>query len=415
MAVTGQHRSLQCSVLIVGKALQMVLRVQPLRMAVVGKLMFALQLLFLRQEAMWFLRRAAEWAVCHNLRVNPSRSLFGGLHNPHPLPMFRRSLLGAATVAAVSAVVSPAVFAADDVWPKLKPINLIVPFSAGGNVDFQSRLIGQKLSERLGQTVVIDNVPGAGGVLGVSKAIAAKPDGYTLVMGFDGPVSVAQLVNKAVKYDAEQDLAPIGLVSIAPVVLMARPGLPAQSMQELIDMAKAQPGKITYGTSGVGTVLHLAMEMVQQRAGVQMVHVPYRGGAQITNDVMGGQVDTGYMVTTSATPLVHQGKLHALGVTSAQRIDAIANVPTFSETPVLKGLEINTWTGLLAPKGTPAPVMQRLATELRTVLQLPEVQQRLKDGGATPGTRTLEDFAQFLKQEKATYTAIVQSAKIEQE
>lgn len=282
-------------------------------------------------------------------------------------------------------------------------------------MDFQSRLIGQKLSERLGQTVVIDNAPGAGGVLGVSKAIAAKPDGYTLVMGFDGPVSVAQLVNKAVKYDAEKDLMPIGLVSVAPVVLMARPGLPAQNMQELIDLAKAQPGKITYGSSGVGTVLHLAMEMVQERAGVKMVHVPYRGGAQITNDVMGGQVDTGYMVTTSATPLVNQGKLHALGVTSAQRIDSIAKVPTFSETSVLKGLEINTWTGLFAPKGTPAAVVQRLATELGAVLQQPEVQQRLKDGGATPGQITLGDFAQFLKKEKASYAAIVQSAKIEQE
>ena len=305
--------------------------------------------------------------------------------------------------------------ASGDAWPQAKPINLIVPFSAGGNVDFQSRLIGQKLAERLGQSVIIDNVPGAGGVLGVSKLINAKPDGYTLVMGFDGPVSVAQLVNKAVKYNAEQDLAPIGLVSIAPVVLMARPGLPAKSMQELIEMAKAKPGTVTYGTSGVGTVLDLAMEMVQERAGVKMVHVPYKGGAQITNDVMGGQVDTGYMVTTSATPLVNQGKLQALGVTSAQRIASIPNVPTFAETPVLKGLEINTWTGLFAPKGTPAPVVQRLATELAAVLQQPEVQQRLKDGGATPGTLTGDAFAQFLKKEKATYAAIVQSAKIEQE
>ncbi|HEY4664166.1 MAG TPA: tripartite tricarboxylate transporter substrate binding protein [Comamonas sp.] len=329
--------------------------------------------------------------------------------------MLRRTLISTAVVALASVAATSTAWAAGGAWPQLKPITLIVPFSAGGNVDFQSRLIGQKLSERLGQTVVIDNAPGAGGVLGVSKAIAAKPDGYTLVMGFDGPVSVAQLVNKAVKYDAEKDLMPIGLVSVAPVVLMARPGLPAQNMQELIDLAKAQPGKITYGSSGVGTVLHLAMEMVQERAGVKMVHVPYRGGAQITNDVMGGQVDTGYMVTTSATPLVNQGKLHALGVTSAQRIDSIAKVPTFSETPVLKGLEINTWTGLFAPKGTPTAVVQRLATELGAVLQQPEVQQRLKDGGATPGQITLGDFAQFLKKEKASYAAIVQSAKIEQE
>jgi len=282
-------------------------------------------------------------------------------------------------------------------------------------VDFQARLIGQKLSERLGQSVLVDNVPGAGGVLGVSKAINAKPDGYTIVMGFDGPVNVAQLVNKAVKYDAQRDLLPIGQVSVAPVVLMARPGFPAQNMQELIALAKAQPGKITYGTSGVGTVLHLAMEMVQERAKVQMVHVPYRGGAQIINDVMGGQVDTGYLVTTSATPLVQQGKLHALGVTSAQRIDSIPNVPAFAETPVLKGMEINTWTGLFAPKGTPAAVITRFAAELDAVLKTPDVQQRLKDGGATPGSGTPAQFAAFLKKEKAAYAAIVTSAKIEQE
>lgn len=328
--------------------------------------------------------------------------------------MIRRSLLSAAAVAAVFVGAAPAALAAGG-WPAAKPITLIVPFSAGGNVDFQARLIGQKLGERLGQSVIVDNVAGAGGVLGVTKAINAKPDGYTIVMGFDGPVSVAQLVNKAVKYDAERDLAPIGQVSVAPVVLMARPGLPAKNMQELIAMAKAQPGKITYGTSGVGTVLHLAMEMVQERAGVQMVHVPYRGGAQITNDVMGGQVDTGYLVTTSATPLVNQGKLNALGVTSAKRIDSIPNVPAFAETPALKGMEINTWTGLFAPKGTPAAIVTRLAAELDAVLKLPDVQQRLKDGGATPGTGTPATFTAFLKKEKAVYSAIVTSAKIEQE
>lgn len=328
--------------------------------------------------------------------------------------MNRRNLLSAAAWAAVSMGAAPCALAAD-AWPTAKPITLIVPFSAGGNVDFQARLIGQKLGERLHQSVIVDNVPGAGGVLGVAKAINAKADGYTIVMGFDGPVSVAQLVNKAVKYDAERDLAPIGQVSVAPVVLMARPGLPAKNMAELIALAKAQPGKITYGTSGVGTVLHLAMEMVQERAKVQMVHVPYRGGAQITNDVMGGQVDTGYLVTTSATPLVQQGKLQALGVTSAKRIESIPNVPAFTETPVLKGLEINTWTGLFAPKGTPAAVVTSLAAELDAVLKQPDVQQRLKDGGATPGHGTPAQFAAFLKKEKAAYAAIVTSAKIEQE
>lgn len=329
--------------------------------------------------------------------------------------MFRRSLLSLAAAATVSVVVTGPAAAAEPVWPQAKPINLIVPFSAGGNVDFQARLIGQKLAERLGQSVVIDNVPGAGGVMGVSKAINAKPDGYSIVMGFDGAISVAQLVNKAVKYDAEKDLVPIGLVSIAPTVLMASPSLSAKSLPEFIAYAKAHPGKVTYGTSGVGTVLHLAMEMLQERTGTKLVHVPYRGGAQIINDVMGGQVDSGVLVTTSATPLVKQGKLQALGVTSQQRLESLPQVPTFAETPALKGFEINTWTGLFAPKGTPAPVVSRLATELAAVLQLPDVQQRLKDGGATPGTGTPESFMAYLQKEKASYTAIVRSAKIEQE
>ncbi|MEG0921298.1 MAG: tripartite tricarboxylate transporter substrate binding protein [Comamonas sp.] len=325
----------------------------------------------------------------------------------------RRTFVAAALLAVAG--LSTTAMAAGKDWPQAKPITLIVPFSAGGNVDFQARLIGQKLGERLGQSVVVENVAGAGGVLGVNRAVAAKPDGYTLVMGFDGPVSVAQLVNANVKYDAEKDLEPIGLVSVAPVVLMARPGLPAKTMQELIDLAKKEPGKITYATSGVGTVLHLAMEMVQERAQVQMVHVPYRGGAQITNDVMGGQVDTGYLVTTSATPLVNKGKLEALGVTSAKRIDSIINVPAFTETPILKGLEINTWTGLFAPAKTPATIVNRLAAELDAVLKTPEVQQRLKDGGASPGTGTPATFAAYLKKEKATYSAIVKSANIQQE
>lgn len=329
--------------------------------------------------------------------------------------MFRRSLLCAASLTAAGAFSLTAAQAAPAAWPALKPITLVVPVSAGGNVDSTARLIGQKLGERLHQSVVVDNVPGAGGVLGVSKAVSAKPDGYTVLMGFDGPVSVAQLVNAAVKYDAERDLLPVGLVTTAPVVLMARPGFPAKTMTEVIALARSQPGQLTYATSGVGTVLHLAMEMVQERAKVKMVHVPYRGGAQITSDVMGGQVDMGYLVTTSATPLILQKKLAALGVTSAGRIDAIADVPAFSETPALKGFDINTWTGLFLPAGTPEPIAARLAKELDVVLHMPEVQQRLIAGGATPGKGTPASFNVFLQKEKAAYAQVVKSANIQQE
>lgn len=316
---------------------------------------------------------------------------------------------------AAAGLSAPAAFAAGDAWPSAKPITLIVPFSAGGNVDTTARLIGQKLGERLHQAVVVDNVPGAGGVLGVSKAVKSSADGYTLLMGFDGPISIAQLVNSAVKYDAEHDLTPVGLVSIAPVVAVARPGLPAHNISELIALARTKPGGLTYATSGVGTMLHLAMEMLQERAKIKLVHVPYRGGAQITSDVMGGQVDVGMLVTTSATPMIQQKKLEGLGVTSAKRIDSIPSVPTFGETPELKGFDLNTWTGLFVPAKTPQAVVTRLATELDAVLKLPDVRKRLEEGGATPGSGTPAGFAKFLQKEKAGYAQIVKSAHIQAE
>lgn len=325
----------------------------------------------------------------------------------------RRTFVAAAALAAAG--VSAPALAAGDAWPAAKPITLIVPFSAGGNVDTTARLIGQKLGERLKQSIVIDNMPGAGGVLGVSKAVKAPADGYTLLMGFDGPISIAQLVNSAVKYDAEKDLTPVGLTTIATVVAVARPGLPAHNLSELIALARSKPGSLTYATSGVGTMLHLSMEMLQERAKIKLVHVPYRGGAQITSDVMGGQVDVGMLVTTSATPMIQQKKLEGLGVTSAQRIDSIPNVPTFGETPELKGFDLNTWTGLFAPAKTPQAVVTRLAAELDAVLKMPDVKKRLEDGGATPGSGTPASFAQFLKKEKAGYAQIVKSAHIQAE
>ena len=326
---------------------------------------------------------------------------------------FRRSFVAAAALLAAG-FTAPAAFAAD-AWPAAKPITMIVPFSAGGNVDTTARLIGQKLGERLKQPVVIDNVPGAGGVLGVSKAVKAPADGYTLLMGFDGPISIAQLVNSAVKYDAEKDLIPVGLTTIAPVVAVARPGLPAHNLNELIALARSKPGSLTYATSGVGTMLHLAMEMLQERAKIKLVHVPYRGGAQITSDVMGGQVDIGMLTTVSATPMIQQKKLEGLGVTSVKRIDSIPQVPTFGESAELKGFDLNTWTGLFVPAKTPQAVVTRLATELDAVLKMPEVKKRLEDGGATPGTGTPASFGKFLQKEKAGYAQIVKSAHIQAE
>ena len=180
-----------------------------------------------------------------------------------------------------------------------------MPFSAGGSVDVTARMLAQRLSDRLKQSVVVENVGGAGGTIGVSKAVNAAPDGYTLVMGADSPVAIAKLVNPAaVRYDTLKNLAPVGLVNTAPMVLVARSGLPASTLAEVLKLAREQPGKLSYATSGVGTVLHLAMELIKDQSRVFITHVPYRGGAQIVTDVVGNQVDLAVLVSVTATPYI---------------------------------------------------------------------------------------------------------------
>ncbi|MDR0227006.1 MAG: tripartite tricarboxylate transporter substrate binding protein [Burkholderiaceae bacterium] len=332
----------------------------------------------------------------------------------------RRRLVVAAALAAAAGFTACAAPAAQGgkaarpgkSWPGAGPITLIVPFAAGGEVDAMARLIGRKLSERLRQCVVVDNVPGAGGVLGVSKAVKSPADGYTLLMGSDGPVGIAQLLSSSVRYDTQRDLVPVGLVAVAPVVAVARPGLPAHHLQELIALARSRPGALSYATVGAGSLPHLAMEMLQERARVRMIHVPYRGSAQILSEVMGGQVDVGMLAAASATPLVRQKKLVGLGVTSAQRIEALPGVMGFGEVPELKGFELNAWSGLFAPAGTPEAVVARLSSELVQVLQMPEVRKALEEGGVTPGDGSAAEFAGFLSREKASYAQIVKSANM---
>lgn len=304
---------------------------------------------------------------------------------------------------------------AQPAWPTAKPVTIIVPFGAGGSVDVTARLVGQKLAERLKQTVVIENVTGAGGTIGVAKAVQAAPDGYTLVMGADSPVAITKLVNPgAVKYDALKDLAPIGLVTTAPMVLVARPGLPAHTLAEVLKLARAQPGKLTYATSGVGTVLHLAMEMVKEQAKVDIVHVPYRGGAQIVTDVMGNQVDLAILVSVTATAGVAGGKMQGIAVTDDKRLASLPNVPALGESPEFKGFDIVAWTGLFAPAKTPAAVVERLNQELNEILKSDEVRAKLAEQGAVGGNGGAAAFAGFVQREQERYGRIVRSANIKE-
>ncbi len=300
-------------------------------------------------------------------------------------------------------------------WPSAKPITLIVPFTAGGSTDGIARLVGQKLSERLGQSVIIENAAGGGGTIGIAKAVLAAPDGYTLVLGVDSPIAITKLINPAaVKYDALKDLAPIGLINTAPMVLMARPDLPANTFTELLALARAEPGKLTYATSGIGTVLHLTMETIMHQANIDLLHVPYRGGAQVITDLMGGQIDLAMLVSGSAIPAVLSKKVKGIVMTDDQRLPSLPDVPALAETPEFKGFKMISWSALFAPAGTPQDIVTRLNQELNQVLQASDVQAQLATQGALPGSGSAQDFAEFVKNEQARYERIVKTANIKE-
>ncbi|MBB3177693.1 tripartite tricarboxylate transporter substrate binding protein [Variovorax sp. Sphag1AA] len=309
----------------------------------------------------------------------------------------------------------PGAALAQAAWPSAKPITLIVPYSAGGSVDFNARLVATKLGERLKQTIVIENVSGAGGAIGVAKAVNAAPDGYTLVAGPDSVIAIGRLINpSAFKFDPLKDLAPVGMLNTAPMVLVARPGLPVKNFPDFVKLAKASPGKYNYATSGVGTVLQLAMELLKERTGIYVTHVPYRGGAQIATDVIGNQVDLAMLVSTSAIPHVGANRLNALGVTSEKRLEALPNTPSFSEMPGLKGFSMVSWTGIFAPAATPPAIVNRLNQELNAVLKDPEIRAKLQEQGALPGSGSAEELGQFVRAEYARNQKIVQSANIKE-
>jgi tripartite-type tricarboxylate transporter receptor subunit TctC len=314
---------------------------------------------------------------------------------------------------ACAALAFAATATAQVAWPQAKPVTIVVPFTAGGSVDATARLVAQKLGERLKQSVVVDNVAGAGGTIGVGRVAAAPPDGYTLVMGADSPIAIARFVNPAaVKYDPLKDLVPVALVNTAPMVIVARPGLPANNLADVLKLARAQPGKLSYATSGIGTVLHLAMELIKDQAKVFITHVPYRGGAQIVTDVVGSQVDLAMLVSVTATPQVQAKKIKAIAVTGGKRLATLPDVPTVAETPGLRGYDVVSWTGLFAPAGTPPAVVERLNRELNEVLRAEDVRAKMAEQGALGGSGSAADFARFVQREQERYGRIVKAANI---
>jgi len=307
------------------------------------------------------------------------------------------------------ALVAGAAQAQTQTYPT-KPIRWIVPFPPGGSTDLLARVVGQKLTESWGQTVVVENRGGAGGTLGAAEAARAPADGYTLFMGAIHH-TIATSAYPKLPYDFQRDFAPITIVAIVPNVLVVNPSIPAKTVPELIAHAKANPGKLTYGSAGMGTAHHLIGEVFNSRAGVDILHVPYKGSSPAVSDLIGGQISVMYDTVASCLPHVKAGKLRALAVATAKRSSALPDVPTIAEA-ALPGFEVTTWFGALAPAKTPKELVTKLNAEMVKILNMPDVQKRLLESGAEPVGDTPEQMAARIKKETEEFGKVVKQAKI---
>ena len=301
-------------------------------------------------------------------------------------------------------------------WPAAKPISVVVPFAAGGAVDYAARMVVTKLGERLGQSMVIDNVAGAGGVVGTAKVARATPDGYTLLVAPDSTIVIAPLVTPdAVKYDPLKDLVPVGLINITPLILVASPGLPVNNFAELLRYARANPGKLNYASPGVGNLLHVAMEALLQQAGINIVHVPYKSTPQIVSDLIGNQIELALLVPSTGLPHIKGGKIKALGLTVNERLTASPEIPPLSDSPELKGYYVTTSIGLFVPGKTSPAIVERLNRELNAVLSSTEVRKPFEEQAATIGKGSGADYAEFLRKELVRNAVVVKAANIKGE
>lgn len=292
-----------------------------------------------------------------------------------------------------------------------RPITLVVGYPPGGSTDLTARTVGAALAQRLGQPVVIENIGGAGGTLGAAKVAQAAPDGHTLLLGSNNEMAIAGLVQASPRYDPLRQFTPLGVVASQPMVLVASSSAGVRDIDGFISTARRNPGRFSFGSSGVGTALHLAGEMVKQQAGIFVVHIPYRGVAPLTNDLIGGQLEFGVFVLSSGLPHIRSGRVTALGVTSAQRAAAAPEIPALAEHPALKGLELTSWFGLWGPAGLPAGPAQRLRSALQETLAMPEVRRKLEESGATMAAPGLS-LAALQAQEIEKIRRVVDFAKI---
>lgn len=295
-----------------------------------------------------------------------------------------------------------------------RPIRLIVPFAPGGVTDTSGRLVADALGKRLGQNVVVENKAGASGNIGTQAVATAAPDGYTLVLGFDGTLVINPHVFASFPFDPVRDLAPIGKIGDATLIIVAHPSLPAKTLPELIAYSKQQPNGVSYGTSGVGGTPHIAGELLKQRTGAKLVHVPYKGGGQAMQDALGGNIPLVYTAVAGASTHLKSGRLVPIAVSSRARVASLPDVPTFIESGI-EDFEASSWVAILAPPNTPRSIIERLNRELNAVLATPEIVEKLGTLGITPTPGSPERLAEQIKADLEKYGKVVKAAGIKAE
>lgn len=293
-----------------------------------------------------------------------------------------------------------------------RPVTIVVPFPPGGGTDTGARFLAQRLAQKWGQPVVVENRPGAAGALGADLVSKAKPDGYMLLMGNFGTQSInPTLYGKKLAYNPDTAFVAVTLVADLPLVLVANPALPAPSAKELVALAKAQPGKVTYSSSGSGGSMHLAGALFESASGAQMLHVPYKGGGPAIADVIAGHVNVSFATILETSGHIRSGRLRALAVTGQQRSPTLPEVPTLAET-LLPGFNSSSWIGLLAPAGTPQPIVDKVAADVREALRIPELRQQFIDQGAVPVGSTAAEFQALIDNDRARYAKIIREKNI---
>ena len=290
-----------------------------------------------------------------------------------------------------------------------RSIRFVVPYAPGGSTDIVARILAQKLSDAMGQQVVVDNRPGAGGSIGADVVAKSPPDGYTMVTAVTGIMAINQYLYRKLPFDPEKDFAPVTQVGSLPLILVVHPSLPAKNVREFIAIAKAKPGQLNYGSSGVGTATHMTTELFKSMAGVDLVHIPYKGSGQVMGDVIGGQLALIFDQIVSSLPHVQGGKLRMLAITSAKRFPSLPDVPTIAESGV-PGYESISWAGVAVPAGTPKEIIARLHTEIVKVLAAPDIRERfLRDGIETVGS-TPEQFTEHIRRERIKWAKVVKDS-----